>query len=60
MKNFCNVNDRFYDESECEDVSLILIQNCQKNDWIYNQPTSFELAILIVGDFQLNIYKKIF
>lgn len=58
VKTFRNAMDRFNNESECQDVSLVLINDRQKDGRVYNLPTSSEVAALVVGDFQLNMDKR--
>lgn len=58
VKTFWNATDRFYDETECQDVKLVLINECQKHGRFYNLPTSSEVAALVVGDFQINMDKR--
>ncbi|CAF1929356.1 hypothetical protein YC2023_060008 [Brassica napus] len=58
VKTFRNAIDRFNDGSKCQDVKLVLNNNCQKDGRVYNLPTSSEVAALVVGDFQLNMDKR--
>ncbi|CAN7111832.1 unnamed protein product, partial [Brassica rapa subsp. narinosa] len=58
VQTFRNAMDRFNDESECEDVKLVLIHNRQKDGRVYNLPTSSEVAALVPGDFQLHMDKR--
>lgn len=58
VKSFRNAMQRFNDEDECEELSLKLIHNRQKDGRVYNLPTTSEVAALVVGDFQLNMDKR--
>ncbi|XP_033143620.1 uncharacterized protein LOC117132767 [Brassica rapa] len=58
VKTFRNAMERFNDEVESQDLSLVLIHNRQKDGRVYNLPTSSEVAALVVGDFRLNMDKR--
>ncbi|CAN7060514.1 unnamed protein product, partial [Brassica rapa subsp. trilocularis] len=58
VKSFRNSMDRFNDEEETRDVSLVLIHTRVQDGRVYNLPTSSEVAALVVGDFQENMDKR--
>ncbi|KAF8048405.1 hypothetical protein N665_2526s0001 [Sinapis alba] len=48
VKTFRNEMDRFNDEEEREELSLVLIHSRLKDGRVYNLPTSFEVAALVL------------
>nr|VDD24785.1 unnamed protein product [Brassica oleracea] len=58
VKTFRNAKDRFNNEDEREELSLVLIHSRLKDGRVYNLPTSSEVAALVVGDFQENMDKR--
>ncbi|KAF8083384.1 hypothetical protein N665_0776s0009 [Sinapis alba] len=58
VKTFRNAMERFNDEAESEELSLVLIHTRLKDGRVYNLPTSSEVAALLVGDFQENMDKR--
>ncbi|CAN6832984.1 unnamed protein product [Brassica oleracea var. botrytis] len=58
VKTFRSAMDRFNDEGEREELSLVLIHSRVKDGRVYNLPTSSEVAALVVGDFQENMDKR--
>ncbi|CAN6996364.1 unnamed protein product, partial [Brassica rapa subsp. trilocularis] len=58
VKTFRNAMDRFNNDEETEEVSLVLIHSRLKDGRVYNLPTSSEVAALVVGDFQQNMDKR--
>lgn len=58
VKSFRNSMDRFNDEEETRDVSLVLIHTRFQDGRVYNLPTSSEVAALVVGNFQENMDKR--
>ncbi|KAF8113550.1 hypothetical protein N665_0048s0011 [Sinapis alba] len=57
VKTFRNAMDRFNDEEEWEELSLVLIHNRLKDGRVYNLPTASEVAALVVGNFHENMDK---
>ena len=58
VQTFRNSMDRFNDEDECQELSLVLIHGREKDGRVYNLPTTSEVAALVVGDFTLNMDKR--
>ena len=52
VKTFRSAMDRFNDEGEREELSLVLIHSRVKDGRLYNLPTSSEVAALVVGIFR--------
>ena len=57
VKTFRSAMDRFNEEAECQELSLVLIHSRVKDGRVYYLPTSSEVAALVVGDVHENIDK---